>query len=360
MHWTKYSTLAASHAQSVISINEQTSYIDSYLLALVILFLLPSCKKADLLSNDERSALFLAPTTIEIYNILSEWQNRNLMPTEYKVIEENEILAGQFKLKIVSFRVDGIKEYGALLIPQTASLVPVRIFVGGFGLNSTTNSMKVVLDASGANKSHILAIPALRGQSLQIEINGTVYSSPLSEGEHCDAFDGATDDVLAFLNLIHQTERNADVNRTSARGGSRGGTVALLAGIRDNRIKRTVGVVCPTNMLELTAQNEHDPTYQCQFLSSFKNGQSTLAETRNKMIASSPYYFAQHLPLTQLHLGLKDWNVPVKLGYDLNQKITALGMSSSFQLYTYDRTHTDIATNNGELSNRIERFLSQL
>lgn len=321
---------------------------------------MPSCKKDDFLSKDEKKTLFAAPSVSEINSILTDWQNRNFQPTDYMVMQESEIAGGSFKLKIVSFKVSGIKEYGALLIPEPAGVVPVRMQIGGFGLNNTTNSLNLVLDNSGSASACILAIPALRGQSLEITINGVLYASPKSEGIQCDAFDGATDDVIAFLNLVQQTESSADVNRTAVRGGSRGGTVALLAGIRDPRIKRVVGVAGPTDMLGLTSQNINDPTYQCQFLDAFKNGQSTLAETRKKMIASSPVYFAQYLPLTQLHLGLKDWNVPVQQGYDLEQKITQAGMAAKFQLFAYDRSHTDIATSNPELANRIEQFLSQL
>ena len=173
-------------------------------------------------------------------------------------------------------------------------------------------------------------------------------------------FDKATDDVLAFLNVIQQTEATADVNRTGVRGGSRGGTVALLTGIRDTRVKRVVGIVSPANMLKLTSQNQNDATYQCQFLSAFKNGQATLEETRNKMIASSPIYFVQQLPLAQLHLGLRDVTVPIKQGYDIEERIRSIGNAPKFQLFTYDKTHTDIATNNPQLAQRVELFLSPL
>jgi len=324
-----------------------------------VFFLLTSCKK-DYLSKNEKSSLFATPTTSELDNITNDWHSRNLTPTDYQVVQQADIFSGAFKLKIVSFIVNNIKQYGALVIPNTINSVPVQILVGGFGLNITTNSFNLVLANSGSSEPRILAIPALRGQSLQITINGTIYTSPLSEGNHCDAFDRATDDVLAFLNLIQQTETNADVSKTGVRGGSRGGTVALLAGIRDTRVKRVVGVVSPANMLELTSHNENDATYQCQFLSNYKNGATTLEETRHNMIASSPIYFAQRLPLTQLHLGLRDVNVPIKQGYDIEEKIEATGNGSKFQLFTYDKTHTDIATNNPELAKRIELFLSQL
>lgn len=324
------------------------------------LFLVSSCKKDGFLTKDERKVLFAAPVTTEPDAVLTGWQQRSLEPADYTVMQDHEIAGGQYRLRIVSFRLDGMKQYGALLVPETSVSLPVRMQIGGFGLGLTTNSVNLVAGNTAPASPSILAIPALRGQSLEVTINGTVYTSPVSEGEHCNAFDGATDDVIAFLNLIQQTEPRADVNRTAVRGGSRGGTVALLAGIRDARIKRVVDVAGPTDMLELTAQHENDPTYRCQFLDAFKNGQSTIAATRSKMIASSPLYFARRLPLTQLHMGLKDKNVPVIQAYNLEKALTREGMSSQLQLYTYDRAHTDIATNNPELAARIEEFLSHL
>jgi hypothetical protein len=328
-------------------------------LTIAALFFFTSCKK-DFLSKKDQTDLFAIPTNAELDDVFQNWQGRNLSPTDYQVVQKADILSGAFKVKIVSFKVNNIKEYGALIIPNTINPVPVQMWIGGFGLNVTSNSVNVALDNPGSGDPHILAIPALRGQSLEIKIDGVLYTSPLSEGNHCDAFDGATDDALAFLNLIQQTETNADVSRTGVRGGSRGGTVALLAGIRDTRIKRVVGVAGPTNMFELTSRNENDATYQCQFLSDYKNGLASLEETRKKLITSSPIYFAQHLPVTQLHLGLRDINVPVKQGYELEEKIEGLGNASKFQLFTYDKTHTDIGTNNPELTNRIGLFFSGL
>lgn len=329
-------------------------------MAWICLFLMLSCEEKDRLSEQEKSALFATPSTTEADSIFANWKKRPLNPSDYTVIQETTILDGKYTFKMVSFRVNGIKEYAALLIPKTDTPVPVRLYIGGFGLDVTTNSLNLSLDNTNSLNPHILAIPALRGQSLAITLNGTLYSSPLSEGEHCDAFDGATDDALAFLNLIQQTESKADVNRTSIRGGSRGATVALLAGIRDKRIKRVVSVAGPANLMSLTSTHTKDPTYLCQFLSDLQNKRVTLAEARNKLIASSPLYFAQHLPLTQMHMGLKDKNVPIEQGDELEQKMTQLGLKSSFQLFTYDKAHTDIATDNPALAERIAQFLAQL
>lgn len=332
-------------------------------LVIIILAILPllfCCKKESYFSEEQQSALFAAPSTAEINDVYNSWQTRDLTPSAYMVVQEKQLMSGKYTFKIVSFNVEGIQEYGALLIPNTTEKMPVRMYASGFGLDITMYGMILELNPSGSDKPFILAMPTLRGQALQITINDTTYTTPLSGGNHCDAFDGGTDDVIAFLNLIEQTEPNADVNRTSVRGGSRGGTVALLAGIRDTRIKRVVCVAGPANMLTLSSAHINDDTYRCQFLSAYKNGAVSLSEARNKMIASSPAFFADRLPLVQMHMGLKDSNVPIWQAYEFQNRVDAAGKTSDFQLFTYYRTHSNIATNNPDLAQRIEDFLSQL
>src|SRR5690606_2383281 len=142
---------------------------------------------------------------------------------------------------------------------------------------------------------------------------------------------------------------------------SRGATVAFLMGERDKRVKRVLGIAGPTNLLELTSKMENDLTYQCQFLSDLVNETATIAETRHKMIASSPIYFAENLPVSQLHLGKEDKIVPVSQGEMLEEIMIGLGIFGRFQLFVYkNRNHQNIAANNEELDMRVEEFLSHL
>jgi len=318
-----------------------------------------SCKKKTAIDRFNESVLFAAPADSEISSVLLDWRNRDLTTTNNTIVSEQRI-AGRFTLKIISYQLQHIIEYGAIVVPDGANTLPVRIWVGGFGLEETNNSVILAFDSSSAIPAAIVAIPALRGQYLTLTIDGTTYTTPVSGGRHCDAFDEATDDVLAFMNVIDALDPKADLNRTSVRGGSRGATVAMLAGIRDTRVKRVVSVAGPNELLLATKEHKHDPTYQCQFLDGLISGQTTIADTRRKMIASSPLYFAQYLPPTQVHMGRHDDIVPISQGYTLRDQMTRLGKSLNLELYEYDRTHSDIATNNAELNKRIELFLSQL
>lgn len=326
-----------------------------------ILSLLLSCGEPDFLEGYNRHELFATPTQQEIEAVTADWKSRDLTPRDYQVEHEVEITDRGTILKIVSFTVNDIKEYGALIVPRTESPVPVRMFIFGFGINETTYAIHLELDDTSFDKPFIFAVPALRGQSLAITVNGAEYTTPVSEGQHCDAFDGATDDAIAFLNQIESTEEMADVSRVAVRGGSRGGTVALLMAERDKRVKLAVDVAGPTNMLELTSVSENDLTYQCQFLDALVNGTSTVKDTRHTMIASSPVFFAQDLPKTQLHLGAKDRIVPVSQGDQMLSKMNEIGLPQLIEMFVYaDRGHADIASDNQELSERIEAFLAQL
>ena len=322
--------------------------------------LLISCSKDEFLDNYNRQELFAQPTQAELDAVLTDWKSRDLSPADFAVEQTVELTTNGTLLKIVSFKVSGNKEYGALIVPKSETPLPVRMNILGFSYNLTAIPFSINLN-DNEGLPFIYAIPALRGQSLSLTINGVAYTSPISEGRQCDAFDGAADDAIAFLNVIESTESNADTSRVAASGGSRGATVAFLMSERDKRVKRVLGIAGPTNLLELTSKMENDLTYQCQFLSDLVNETATIAETRHKMIASSPIYFAENLPLSQLHLGKEDKIVPVSQGETLEEKIIDLGISDKFQLFVYEnRNHEDIAVNNEALDIRVKEFFSDL
>lgn len=341
---------------------KRKTYLNTVNLRLFTLLLIltgVSCSKDKYLSSSDREALFKQPTITEIDAVKADWQNRNLTPSDYSVLESHQVANGNYTLKIVSYRLTGLKQYGAILISNVGTAIPVRFQVGGFGYGIRVNSMKLALGTSNADTPSILAIPALRGQSLHITLNDVTYTSPQSEGDHCDAFDGGTDDVIGFLNVIKQTEPRADVNTTSVRGGSRGGTVALLAGIRDKRFKKLVGIVTPVNMLALTADHENDENYQCQFLEALKNKRVPVSHVRTKLIASSPVYFVMDLPATQLHMGILDKNVPITQATEMESAVKIAGKEQSISVFRYNKSHTDLAVNNKELEDRITEFFSK-
>ncbi|QHT67416.1 prolyl oligopeptidase family serine peptidase [Rhodocytophaga rosea] len=331
-------------------------------LILCISLLVSSCQKDDYLKGIDTNILFAPPTLAEIEAVKLDWQNRDLAVNSFRIEQKSTLSENGPVLQFVSFLVNNNREYGALIIPNASVPLPVYLFLNGYSNDNPVNQYTLTINTSPAAPiPFIYAIPAFRGQTLILTINGKEYSSPPSEGRHSDAFDGGTDDAIAFLNVIQAHFPQADANSVAVRGGSRGGTVALLMAERDKRVKLAVGVAFPTALIGLTAKHQNDPTYKSQFLQDLMDGSKSVTETRQKMIASSPLFFCESLPKTQIHFGAEDTITPAEQGDLLHNRLKESGLESILEFYTYPgRSHANIASDNHELTNRIQTFLSQL
>jgi dienelactone hydrolase len=313
------------------------------------------CKKDDPLKGINKTALFADPIAEELDGIRHDWQSRDLIPTNVHV-EETHKINQKLSLYFVSFRLYGLKEYAGVLVPMTTTPLPVYTYISGFGLEIPYSSQNIKLDPTGTIP-FVYIVPALRGQYLEMVVDGITYKTPASEGKRDDAFDGATDDALAALNAVGQLFQEADTSVVMVRGGSRGATVALLMGERDKRIKRVVCIAGPTDLLKGTEGHQNDHTYKFQFLDSLIARQLTIAQTRKKLIASSPVYFCEQLPRTQLHLAQNDKIVPTWHGDKLIAAVEAAGVLNNLELFIYPgRNHDNIADNNVEMNERINAF----
>lgn len=329
-------------------------------LFLGLLILVASCKK-DALTGIDKTALFAPPSTVELEAIKTNWSQKNLIPQEVR-IEATHVISNRLSFQLLSFRSNGCKQYAGALVPATSKPVPVQLYVYGFALNDPVSYQNTKLTTSDTTSlPFIFVMPALRGQSLHMTVNDSIYTSPLSEGTRNDAFDGAADDVIACLNAVSIAFKQADTSRVMVRGGSRGGTVALLVAERDKRVKRAAAVAFPSDLIGLTAKYQRDPTYRFQFLDALIGGAATLEQTRIKIIASSPLHFCSGLPKTQIHFGDKDQITPAAQGQLLVNAMKSLGLQDRIESFVYsDRTHSNIGTNNNEMEERIQSFFHQL
>jgi dipeptidyl aminopeptidase/acylaminoacyl peptidase len=204
----------------------------------------------------------------------------------------------------------------------------------------------------------IYVVPSFRGEVLNFA--GATYRS---EGDRTNALDGAADDAIALLNVALRTTPEADASRICAFGHSRGGTVALLAGIRDPRVRCVADWAGPTDWFKLMGtegwteqelyaeglRTRATPTETGgqsieRFLLKAIRGEETLREVRLRMLASSPLYFARRLPRVQLHYGVEDPSVPLRNGLALASEIKRQTGSASrldAHFYTGEGHDTD-------------------
>lgn len=325
--------------------------------SLGLLVLCGACRKKDPLAGIDKNALFASPTKEELDAVQATWQARDLAPQNIS-IEATHVIDNKLRLVLISFRASGSKQYAGVLVPSTQKKLPVRLYIAGFSLNDAVSSQSIRTSSSVTDTlPFIYVVPALRGQSLSLSVNGVEYKTPVSEGQRNDAFDGATDDAIACLNAVGKTFKEADTSKVMTQGGSRGGTVALLMAERDPRVKLAAAVAFPVNLLAMTEANQHDPTYKFQFLDALISGNATLAESRKKLLAASPLYFCRHLPKIQTHFGDQDNITPSVQGELLLNAMKDAGKGADMELFIYQgRGHEDIGNNNSEMQQRIEDF----
>ena len=281
------------------------------------------------------SAVFAEPTAAEIREVEQDWRTRDLGPRGVSEVARGSLDLGQSKatVRVVSHLVRGSRHYGAIIVPEGATPQCCPVVVEAKGVSPSYFPLELEKLhgprlLGPLQRRFIYVVPSFRGEVLNFA--GATYQS---EGDRTDALDGATDDAIALLSVALQTTPEADAARVCAFGHSRGGTVALLMGMRDARVRCVVDWAGPTDWFylmgtegwteqELYAEGlrtRANPTETGgqnleRFLLKAIRGEQGLKEVRHKMIASSPLYFARLLPRAQLHYGVEDTSVPLRNG----------------------------------------------
>jgi tetratricopeptide (TPR) repeat protein len=306
--------------------------------------------------------VFAKPTATEIRSAAADWAKRDIAPRNVREVVQETINLGHTtaKVRIISHTVRGSRHYGAIIIPEGAEIGkhPVILDLKGVSWDFFPLNLEEIISPKylGPDQGKfIYVIPSFRGEV--IKFKGAEYRS---EGDRTDSWDGATDDALALLNVALKTTPQADPSRICAVGKSRGGSVALLAGIRDKRISRVLDLAGPADwfslmdsggwkqeeiireaLLKKAQPRDEGGQFIERFLLKAIEGKWKLADVRRKMIQDSPLYFASRLPKLQAHYGIEDEIVPLingkaleartkgeffyheNAGHDLNQKIAA-------------------------------------
>lgn len=286
---------------------------------ITILFVLSSftCIGQTFKSKREESLIrktLIDPSPQEIEEILFDLRKQDLSPKDV-VIHDSITLPNTNRLYILSHTVERNKHYGAVIVPDHSDMkkMPIIVFATGgdgmhteFDISRDFNHSAVRFPSflgEELDDKFIVVIPSFRGQ--QLIIGDKRYQS---EGNVGDAFDGATTDALAFLNVAIQSFGQADESHIAIYGGSRGGTVALLASSRDKRIKRAIVVAAPTDMKALYLL--YPDQFKLLFFNDLLTRKISESGARKKFISSSPIYFVKELPIVQLHHDINDPFVP--------------------------------------------------
>lgn len=305
--------------------------------------------------------ILIDPSPQEIKEVLNELRKQDLSPRGV-VIHDSILLSNSNKLFILSHKVEGLTHYGAVIIPANSNdkKLPIVLFATGgdgmhkeFDISQDFNHPAVQFPSFLGDKfdnKFIIVIPSFRGQQLILD-----DKKFQSDGNISDAFGGATTDALALLNVTLNTFKQADESRIVMYGGSRGGTVALLASARDKRIKRTIAVAAPTDMKAL--YQLYPDQFKLLFFNDLLAGKISEGEARKKFISISPIYFVDELPLVQLHHDKNDPFVPADFAGKLTDSMKAHG--KIIDSYFYDEGIHGFWTDKNYW-NRVQEFIRPL
>ena len=291
------------------------------------------------------ASLFSRPTPAEVEATRRAWADRDLAPRDVEVIARHDVsLDGvAAEARVVRHRVLGSNHIGVIVVPRSAGRGCCPILVEAKGVSPSFPPLDVPAGLTspfvlGPRRGDVIyVVPGFRGE--WVRVGG---DSVLSEGDRSDAWDGATDDVIALLRVAKQITPEADTSRVCAFGRSRGGAVALLSGIREASIDCVVSWAAPTEWLQLmgtagwtqqelvadglrsrSSPGQVGGQFINYFLGQAIEGRQDLNTARRHIIASSAIHFADRIPLTQAHWSEDDPSVPVINGRAFVDRVRA-------------------------------------
>ncbi len=319
----------------------------------------------------ELDTLFMAATDAEVDAVRADWTARDVSAAGARVelAEQLDLVGSPAEIRIVSHTVGGVRHYGAIIEPDGAAeqSLPILAYLhGGDGGVSITDIQIAAIALGELRDSFVYVIPSFRSEPLEYG-----DSTWVSEGRSSH-WDYDVDDLLALLNVAIETTPAARPDSINLFGGSRGGGVALLAGVRDERIARIVAFFGPTYFFDewvreivreaalrmprrLTGVAHLDSVVVQPYI----RGDLTRAETRLELVRRSSVLFAADLPSVQLHHGTIDETVDVSQALAMIEAMEALGRGApDFEAYIYDGGGHDLFGLNQGIPRAVE-FLAR-
>ncbi len=266
---------------------------------------------------------FRAVTDEDLNRVKTTWAQRDLSAKEVSLAYEDS--QPNYHIRIYKHKVGSNFHFGAVITPSAILTKPLPVVVTVDGLNQANPSMTMDNSLRDYKSDSVLVVPAFRGRYLRYK-NQNFFA----EGDFCDAYDCATDDTIALMNVVEATEPRAKMDKILVMGYSRGGNVALLLGERDKRVDTVVAGASPVDFYRQQVRDRYGSQYTCQFFTG-----KTIDQTRERILASSPLHFAILPSVNKVHLfqGGSDDVVPPWNGQEMNDRLISQKANVSFYLY---------------------------
>lgn len=315
----------------------------------------------------ELAALFAPASAAEIEAVRADWARRDVSAAGVSVELTEEVAFGESTatLRIVSHVVAGARHFGAIIVPDGAApeTLPLLMYSHGGDGGVSVDDIEVVALALGElSRRFVYAIPSFRSEPLRYEGRSWVSEGPSGH------WDYDVDDALALANVAFETTPEARPDAIHIVGASRGAGVALLAGVRDERVERIVAFFGPTDFFDdwikvIAWKTALDGPWDLPGLVHLDStvvqplvrGTLSTSEARLELVRRSSVLFAADLPTVQVHHGTADFVVPVSQAESLMRTMAAIGRSSpDFEAFIYEGGGHDFLALAGAIPRAVE------
>ncbi len=314
--------------------------------------------------EDSLDVLFAPPDEAELSAVRADWASRDFSAAGGMVeFEEPFSLGGSpTTLSIVSHLVEGIRHYGAIIVPDGngdgpgdgAERLPIMLFAhGGDNGVSVEETLFILTIALGEMRDDfVYLIPSFRDEPLEFGERAWRSEGPASPWDH------DVDDALALVNLAMETIPQAQTDRYFVVGASRGGGVAMLMGIRDPRIAGVITFFGPTDFQNewardiasllvrgVTVDLPGVEYLRASYIVPWWAGEVSLQDARLALIRRSPVLFVEDMPPLQVHHGDMDGVVSVTQAESMIRAMEEIGRGApEFEAYIYPGGTHDITS----------------
>ncbi|MCY3554162.1 MAG: hypothetical protein OXH56_02460 [Gemmatimonadetes bacterium] len=288
--------------------------------------------------EDSLDVLFAPAEEDELSAVRADWASRDFSAAGGMVELEEVYNMGEHptSLRVVSHQVDGLRHFGAIIVPDGAGAgeLPILVYAHGGDGGVTVESMLLILTVALGEMTgdFVYVIPSFRDEPLRYDDRSWLSDGPASP------WDRDVDDALGLVNLTMETIPEAQTGRYFAVGASRGGGVAMLMGIRDERIAGVISFFGPTDFQNEWARGiasllvrgvtvdlpgvEH---LRATYLVPWWTGDVTLQDARLALIRRSAVLFVEDMPPLQIHHGDMDGVVSVTQAESMIRAMAEIG-----------------------------------
>lgn len=308
--------------------------------------------------EDSLDVLFAPAEEAELSAVRADWASRDFSAAGGTVeLEEDYSMGGNpTTLRIVSHQVEGLRHFGAIIVPDGAGAegLPILLFAhgGDDGVSVESTLFMLTVALGEMTDDFIYLIPSFRDEPLEYGDRIWRSDGPASP------WDRDVDDALALANLAMATIPEAQADRYFVVGVSRGGGVAMLMGIRDERIAGIITFFGPTDFQNEWARGiasllvngvtvdlpgvEHLRT---TYLVPWWAGDISLQDARLALIRRSAVLFVEDMPPLQVHHGVMDGVVSVTQAESMIRAMEEIGRGApAFEAYIYPGGTHDITS----------------